>query len=164
MNWLDFVLAGLAIAGLVKGWIDGLVRQVVSLIAFAAAIYLCSGVAESFRGYLLQKGWFAEQSVTVASYVLAFILIAGFILLAGWVIHRMISLTPFSLLNRLGGALFGLVITVFLLSLTLNLLDLLDRRSCVISHETKVESSIYFYVKDFAPTICPIELFIWKNY
>jgi membrane protein required for colicin V production len=163
MNWLDIVLAGLAIAGLLKGWHDGLVRQVVALVAFVAAIYLCSGVAESFRGYLLRKEWLAEQAATMVSYILAFVLIAGVILLAGWVIHRMISLTPFSLPNRLAGALSGLIVTVLFLSLTLNLLEGLDRRSQLISHETKVESRFYFYIREFAPTLYPVELFILKH-
>jgi membrane protein required for colicin V production len=164
MNWLDTVLAGLAMAGLLKGWVDGLLRQIVSLIAFVAAIYLCSGVAESLHGYLLQKEWFAEQTVMMASYVLAFVLLAGVILLAGRVIHKLISATPFSLPNRLAGALLGLIVTVYLLSLTLNLLDGFDRRSRLISRETKVESILYFYVREFAPAIYPTELFIWKNY
>ncbi|MDR2764312.1 MAG: CvpA family protein [Tannerella sp.] len=163
MNGLDYVLAGLAIAGLIKGWIDGLLRQVVSLIALAAAIYFCSEVAESLREYLLRKEWLEEQAATMTSYVLAFVFIAGVILLAGWVIHKMISLTPFSLPNRLAGAFFGLVVTVLLLSLTLNLLDGLDRQSQLISYETKVESRFYFHIKEFAPAIYPVELFIWKN-
>ncbi|MDR2042666.1 MAG: CvpA family protein [Tannerella sp.] len=162
MNRLDIVLAGLAVAGLVKGWADGLVRQVVALVAFVAAIYLCSGVAESFRGYLLQEEWLEPSAATTASRALAFVLIAGLILLAGWVIHRMIDLTPLSLLNRLAGALSGVLLTVFLLSLALNLLDGLDRRSQLVSHGTKVESHLYFHVKEFAPTLFPVELFIWK--
>lgn len=163
MNWLDIVLVALAIAGLLKGWADGLVRQVVSLIAFVAAICLCSGVAESLRGYLLHREWLAERAATVTSLVLAFVLIAGLVLLAGWVIHKMISLTPFSLPNRLAGALVGLAITVLFLSLALNLLDGLDRHSQLISRETKVESRFYIRVRELAPNISPVELFIWKR-
>ncbi|MDR1455038.1 MAG: CvpA family protein [Tannerella sp.] len=163
MNWLDMVLAGLTAAGLLKGWADGLLRQAVSLAALAAAIYLYSGVAKSFRGYLLQHEWFAEQSVTVASCVLAFVAIAGLILLAGWVMHKMISLTPLSLPNRLGGALVGLAATLFCLSLALNLLDTFDRRSQLISLETKVESRFYFHVRELAPAIYPIALLIEEN-
>ncbi|MDR1335658.1 MAG: CvpA family protein [Tannerella sp.] len=162
MNRLDIVLVALAVAGLLKGWADGLVRQAVSLIAFVAAICLCSGVAESLRGYVLQKEWLAEQAATATSLALAFVFIAGLVLLAGWVIHKMIDLTPFSIPNRLAGALVGLAVTVLFLSLALNLLDGLDRRSQLISRETKVESRFYIYVKELAPNISPVELFIWK--
>ncbi|MDR2139282.1 MAG: CvpA family protein [Tannerella sp.] len=164
MNGLDIVLAGLAIAGLLKGWADGLLRQIVSLIAFGAAIYLCSEGAEALHGYLLQKEWMAEQTVTLVSYVLAFVFIAGIILLSGWVIHKLVSVTPLSLPNRLAGALFGLVITLFLISLTLNMLEGLDGRSQLISYETKMESQFYFHVKKFASSLYSAEWFFWINH
>ncbi|MDR3194721.1 MAG: CvpA family protein [Tannerella sp.] len=163
MNWLDITLAVLAIVGLVKGWMDGFVRQIVTFIAFAAAIYLCSEVAGFLRGYVVQKEWFPEQSVTAGSYAVAFLLIAGLVLLAGRVIHKMISVTPLGFLNRLAGSAFGLLITVLLLSLMLNVLEGVDSQSALVSQETKVESRFYFRVREFAPAIYPVELFIWRK-
>lgn len=160
MNWLDIVLACLVIAGFVKGWRDGFVRQAVSLIAFAAAIYLCSEVAASLREYLAGKEWFSTQTVTMASYILAFLLIAGVIFLAGSVIHKIISVTPLGLFNRLAGSVVGLVITALLLSLSLNLLETMDTDSKLIPLATKMESRLYFHIKEFVPTVYPSELFI----
>jgi membrane protein required for colicin V production len=164
VNWLDIILAGLAAAGFFKGYSDGFIRQGVMLAALLAAVYLCSKVATSLREYVLQTGWFPEYAVTAASYVLAFVLIAGIIMLAGEIVHRMVDVTPLSLINRLAGGAFALIITVVLLSLTLNMLEGLDRRSTLLPNETKVESRLYLYVKDLIPAIYPAEqLFIWKK-
>jgi membrane protein required for colicin V production len=162
LNWLDIALLILAGAGLIKGWRDGFVRQAVALTAFAAAIYLCSEVADSIRTCMLQQEWFAEQSVTVVSHLLAFLLIAGLVLLTGWVIHKMISITPLSLPNRIAGSIFGFVTTVFLLSLTLILLETVDPNSRLISLETRIESRFYLHVKAFAPAVYPADLLIWR--
>jgi membrane protein required for colicin V production len=163
MNWLDIVCIVLIIAGFIKGYKDGFIRQVVFFLALIAAIYLCSQVALGTREYVIQAGWFREPVVTLLSYILAFIMIAGIITLAGWIIHKMISVTPLSLLNHLAGSLLGLIVTVLLLSLTLNVVEGLDRRSALISRETKVESQFYFYLKDIVPAIYPIDLFIWNE-
>jgi membrane protein required for colicin V production len=75
----------------------------------------------------------------------------------------MISATPLSFLNQLAGALLGLIVTILLLCLTLNVVERVDRRSAFISLETKVESRFYFYFKDLVPAIYPVDLFIWKE-
>ena len=41
MNWLDITLLCLAGIGFVKGLFDGIIKQVVSLIALVIAIFFC---------------------------------------------------------------------------------------------------------------------------
>jgi len=161
VNWLDIVLVVLVVAGFIKGYKDGFIRQIVFFFALIAAIYLCTKVAVNLREYVLQTNWFQdEHSVTIASNILAFIMIAGVITMAGWIIHKMISATPLSLFNHLAGAALGLVGTMLLLSLTLNIIAVLDTRSSLIPQETKAESRFYDYVKDIIPGIYTLDLFI----
>ena len=53
MNWLDITLLCLAGIGFVKGLFDGIIKQVVSLIALVIAIFFC-GVVSGSRGYDLE--------------------------------------------------------------------------------------------------------------
>jgi membrane protein required for colicin V production len=115
------------------------------------------------REYLIGADWFPESAVTIFSYIFAFIMIAGIITLAGWIIHKMISVTPLSLFNHIAGAVFGLIVTLLLLSLTLTVIEGLDDRSALISEETKTESRFYYVVRDIIPGIYPIDLFIIKK-
>ncbi len=82
MNWLDITLLCLAGIGFVKGLFDGVIKQVVSLIALLVGIFFCTKAALWLRGYILALGWFPEQGVTVLSYVAGFLLIVGVILMA----------------------------------------------------------------------------------
>jgi len=161
MNWLDIVLIVLVVAGFIKGYKDGFIRQIVFFFALIAAIYLCSKVALSLKEYVLQTNWFPDDhSVTIASNILAFIMIMGVITMAGWIIHKMIDATPLSLFNHLAGATLGLIGTILLLSLTLNIIAVLDSQSKLIPQETKTESRFYYYVKDIIPGIYPLDLLI----
>ena len=159
MNWLDITLLCLAGIGFGKGLFDGFIKQVVSLIALVAAIFLCGEAAGWLRGYIVALGWFPEQGVSVLSYVAGFILIMGMLVLAGEIVTKVIDATPLSIINHLGGGALGLLLVLLFTSLSLNLLDLVDRSGVFISQETKVESRFYEPIRQIVPTIYPHNLF-----
>jgi len=163
MNWLDIAIICLAVVGFIKGYSDGFIRQVVTLIALIAAIYFCSKVAVSLKDYILQTGWFPEHSITIISYVAAFILIMGVVALVGGIIHDLLDATPLNLLNHVAGGFFAIIATVVILSLTFNLLEELDRYIVIIPREIKIESQLYLYVKNIVPAIYPADLFVWRE-
>ncbi|GHU84269.1 hypothetical protein FACS189415_7850 [Bacteroidia bacterium] len=159
MNWLDIVILCLAGIGLVKGLYDGVIKQVVSLVALIVGIFFCGKVAAWLKTYIIGWGFFPEQGVTVLSYVLGFLLIVGVLILAGEIMHRVIGATPLSLLNHICGGVLGLLIMILFISLLFNILDIIDRGSVFISVESKVESQLYFTVKKIIPVIYPKGLF-----
>ena len=163
MNWLDITLLCLAGVGFVKGLFDGVIKQVVSLIALLVGIFFCTKAALWLRGYILALGWFPEEGVTVLSYVAAFLLIVGVVLLAGEILHRLVDVTPLSLLNHLGGGLLGLCFMMAFVSLFLNGLELIDRGSVLLPREAKVESRLYIPVKNIVPTLYFENLFFDKD-
>ena len=153
MNWLDITLLCLAGIGFVKGLFDGVIKQVVSLIALLVGIFFCTKAALWLRGYILALGWFPEQGVTVLSYVAGFLLIVGVILLAGEILTRVVGVTPLSVLNHLAGGVLGLCFMMAFVSLLLNGIEMIDRGSVLISRQAKVESRFYKSVKEIIPTI-----------
>ena len=159
MNWLDIVILCLAGIGLIKGLFDGAIKQVVAVGAFIVGIYLCAGVAKWLCGYLIQYEWFPQQMIGPASYFFGFVLIVGVILLAGFIVHKMISVTPLSILNHLAGGLLGLLLMILFISFLLNVIEMFDTGSVVLSQEVKVESRFYLTIKDIIPSIFPGNLF-----
>lgn len=159
MNWLDIVLLCLAGIGFLKGLFDGMIKQVVSLIALVIAIYFCEEVALRVEGYIVQLDWFSAESARLISYLVGFILILGVIVFAGEIIHRFIAATPLSLFNHLGGGALGLIVMLLFLSLGLNVLEIVAKNSSFIAPETKMESHLYFPIKEIVPTIYPHKLF-----
>ena len=159
MNWLDIVILCLAGAGLIKGLFDGMIKQVVALVALILGIYLSASAANWLRGYLIQLDWFPEQVVYPASFFLGFVLVVGVILLAGHIVHRLISATPLSIFNHIIGGFLGLLMMVLLMSFLLNVIELFDSNSALLSQEVKVESRFYYVIKNIIPTVLPGNLF-----
>ena len=133
MNWLDITLLCLAGIGFVKGLFDGIIKQVVSLIALVIAIFFCGKAAAWLKGYILALGWFPEEGVTILSYIAGFILIMGVFILAGELVTKVVGATPLSVINHRG--------------------------SVLIHRQSKIESRFYYSVKQIVPTIFPHNLF-----
>jgi Uncharacterized membrane protein, required for colicin V production len=159
MNWLDIALLCLAGIGLIKGLFDGMIKQVVSLIALFAAIFFCVKAAKRVHKYILELGWFSEDVTVIVSYIVGFILILGIVLLAGEIVHRVIGVTPLSILNHLVGGAVGFVLMLFFISIFLNILDVVDTSSKWISQEAKTKSRFYYPTKEILPTIYQYDLF-----
>ena len=117
MNWLDITLLCLAGIGFVKGLFDGIIKQVVSLIALVIAIFFCGKAAAWLKGYILALGWFPEEGVTILSYIAGFILIMGVFILAGELVTKVVGATPLSVINHLFGGFFGLLVVLVFTSL-----------------------------------------------
>ena len=158
MNWLDITVLCLCGIGLVKGLYDGMIKQIVALGAMVIGIYLCSGVAGWLCDYLQQTSWFPPNAIIPASYFLGFVMIVGIILLAGSIVHRLVDATPLSILNHLGGGIAGIILTIMMISLLFNLMDIVNLTS-IIPQEVQVESRFYLAIKNIILNIFPGNLF-----
>jgi len=159
MNWLDITILILCIVGLVKGLYDGMIKQVVAVIALIIGIYLCSGVGKWLFGYLIQLEWFPQNVVLWMSYFIGFALIVGIILMAGGVVHRLVSATPLSIFNHFIGGIAGLVLMILFISVLLNLIELVDPQSTIITNEIKGGSQFYAIIKSIIADLFPGNLF-----
>jgi len=159
MNWLDITILILCIVGLVKGFYDGMIKQVVAVIALIIGIYLCSGVAKWLFAYLIQLEWFPQNVVLWFSYLIGFVLIVGIILTAGGIVHRLVSATPLSIFNHFIGGLAGFILMILIISVLFNLIELVDPLSSIITKDIKEESRFYTTIKRIIEDLFPGNLF-----
>jgi len=157
MNWLDFVIIGVVIVGLIKGFSDGLVKQVIALVALIAAIFFAGKIAVVLRGFLLSffSSDIPSPLLTGICYLLAFSLIIIGIVLLGKLVDLAVKMTPAKPLNLLLGGLFGVLIWALSLSIVFNVFAVFDSNSKIISKETQEKSILYERTKDIVPSIYP---------
>lgn len=155
MNWLDITCVCLIGIALVKGLFDGVVKQVVSLIAVVAGLMFAARTGDWLRMYLVKLDWFPVSALPVVSYVLGFALIFAGCMLVAVLLHKLIGVTPLGILNHLFGALFGALTMVLFLSLFLNVWDVIDPRAALLSGKTRTESKLYAGIKSVVPALFP---------
>ena len=155
MNWIDLVLIGLLVLGTIKGLIDGALKQFVSIIALVAAIYFSGEVALWLRDYISALNFFPAKGVLIASNIAGFLLIIVVILLIGELINKVFDATPLGLFNHIIGGLIGAISTAFIVSLIINLVEPMASGSALLGRQTRIESVIYYPLKEVVPAIMP---------
>jgi membrane protein required for colicin V production len=106
MNWLDAVLGIILLASLMSGFSRGFTRQIVGLVSGVAALLL------GIWFYGVPAGWFASyvSSPALAKGLGFAVVFCGVLIVGGAVgavIHRFLTLTGLSFLDRLLGGGLG---------------------------------------------------------
>ena len=116
MNWTDYLLIALLAFSSIAGLMRGLLREVISLITWVAAVWIAWTFSASLEPYLggalkdaAVRPWAARAIIFVA------VLLTGAAI--GALLSHFVRLTVFSGIDRLLGMLFGLLRGVVVLGL-----------------------------------------------
>jgi membrane protein required for colicin V production len=116
MNWTDYVIIALLLFSCVAGLLRGLLREVISLVTWVAAVWLAWSFADTLAPHLggalsdaAVRPWAARTIIFVA------VLLVG--AAVGALVSRFVRLSLFSGLDRLLGFVFGLLRGVVALGL-----------------------------------------------
>ena len=155
MNWFDLVVLILMLIALVNGYRKGLIRQLVGL----AIIILSAIFGGKLAAYILPElNRFLDLSPNLArvlSFLLAFAAIAIVISLIGNLIQKFVNIILLSFVNRLLGSFIAVGTLMFILSIILNLVLMLDKKENLISKEIKNESFFFERVEAVVPAVVP---------
>ncbi len=111
MTWLDVLSLAVALALVVNGLWTGGVRMVFGLAGLVLAYLFAGYAAPPIAGLLTVLPAAARHPVAVAA---GFVLIFTAVVLAGLLANKMVETSGLSPLNRILGAVLGLVIAVYL--------------------------------------------------
>lgn len=109
MNWLDVLLLIAFVVALVQGLRNGLIKSVISLVGLVLGLFLAARLYVSFGAWL--QGFISSQAVAnvVAFAVILFavLVVSGII---GSVVSGAASVIGLGWVDRLGGALFSVLV------------------------------------------------------
>lgn len=108
MNWVDYVIIAIIAFSCIAGLMRGLLREVILLVTWIAAVWLAWTYAGALEPYL--GGALAGESVRPwAARVLIFLVIVLIGTIIGHLVSRFVRLSLFSGTDRFLGGLFGLL-------------------------------------------------------
>ena len=155
MNYLDIILGILLLWGLVRGLMKGLFVSLASLIALIAGIYIAVHFSHIVGDYLKQYVDWQENAIKLSAFAITFILVVIGISLLGRILTKIADYAALGILNKLLGAVFGLLKFAFIASVILMFVDVINDKITFIDKETKDESLLYEPVRKLAPKILP---------
>ena len=108
MGWVDAVLLGILVFSILIGLVRGLVFELMSLLGWVVAYFSAHWLAASVAPHL-PIGEPGSGVNEVAAFVATFIAALMLWTLASRLVRLLVRATPLSLVDRLLGALFGLL-------------------------------------------------------
>lgn len=154
-SWLDIALIIPLAWGLVRGLYKGLVLTIGSFAGLILGIYLAYIYAPEF-GLVLGE-WFtlSPDKLQILAYLFIFLGVAIICFFIAKIVDGILKIVTLAWLNRLLGALFGVLKYALILSVLINLFELADRHIGLMSSEQKESSLLYQPLYKLVPTVLP---------
>jgi membrane protein required for colicin V production len=108
MNWLDIILLVILAIGVFLGLKTGLIKMVVSLAGLILGIFLAGRLYQSLADKLTFIS--SEKAAQILAYIIILLVVIIAAAIIAWFLTRVISAVLLGWVNRLGGALVGLIL------------------------------------------------------
>ena len=148
MSFLDIVLGLLLGYGLYKGLKNGFLVEIASLIALIAGIFGAIHFSYIAGNYLHQHMQWDERYINIAAFIITFITIVFVVHLAGKFLTKIANFAMLGLLNRIAGALFGVVKVAVILGAILIFFERVNASVGLIKNEAFENSVLYEPIKE----------------
>ncbi len=148
MNLLDGLILVPILYFAFKGFRNGIIKEVFSLVGIVLAIFICLHYTDDLNNILLPYFYKSKSYLPYVSAILLFVATLIFIEVIIYLLNNIVIAVDLGIVNRLLGLLFGVFKTSLFISIILVLLAGFD----LPNSNARAESISYPYVVSLAPT------------
>ena len=150
-----FDIAVLILLGIaaVMGFFKGLITMLTSLVAILLGAWLTMKFSYITGGFLQQHFNFNEQYVTVASFVITFLIVVVGVHLLGRTVSSLVRAISLGWADKILGVVFSVLRTAFIISAIVSALSSFGPSSSLFSSQMREESVMYNKIAPIAPFV-----------
>ncbi len=149
----DIIILAFAAFGLLAGLIKGLVKEALGLIGLVLSFLIAKLFAPEFCEYIHKWVNWHEQVRYMVSWLAIFVAVALVTSLLSYLITKAVQAIQLGFINRLLGAVLGAVKYVFIISLILNLYNIINVYVPLPLDDQRKDSKIFDLTVEFAPIL-----------
>lgn len=153
MAILDIILGILLLLGLWKGFNNGLLVEIASIVALIAGIYGAIHFSYIAGDYLTEQLNWQERYVTLTSFVITFIVIVIAVHFAGKLLTKVANVALLGLLNKIAGAIFGALKVAVIIGAILIFFNRVNKNLKFVSEEAQNESVLFNPIKEIGALV-----------
>ena len=143
MNWIDFIVGGIILFGIIRGLMKGLVLEVASLVGVIIGIFIAKmfyvDLAFRLETWLDISLHYAKPLAFVVIF-LTMVILAHFVAI---LISKLVKAIALGWLNKLLGGVFGGFKFIIILSIIITAVEIVNQKAQLISSETIEKSILY---------------------
>ena len=155
MNLLDIILAVLLLFGLVRGFMNGLFVEIASLLALIVGIFGAIHFSTFTATLFEDKVDWDDNYVSIVSFAITFVVIVVVIGLAGKALTKLANFAFLGLVNKILGAIFGMLKIGLMVSIALNIFTNLNDTIPFMDKKDIDESILYEPVVSISTKLYP---------
>ena len=149
MNFIDIILGGMILLGIVRGLMKGLFVEIASLVALIAGLYGAIHFSYYAGDFLSEQfeTW-DEKYINLTAFAITFIAILVLITMAGKLLTKIADFAALGILNKLLGGAFGGLKMAVIAGAILVFFDRTNNTMEFVKQETIDDSALYEPVKE----------------
>jgi membrane protein required for colicin V production len=156
MNWIDFIIIILLVFGLARGFMNGFIKELASLLALVLGIWGAIKFSNFTSGRLYDYFDMTGQYVGIIAFLITFVIIVVVIHFIGLLVDKFVEKISLGVLNSLLGLVFGVFKTALILLVIFTLLNAFDAKHHFLPRKQIEDSRLFNPIADIAPAIFPI--------
>ena len=153
MALLDIILGILLLLGLWKGFNNGLLIEVASIVALIAGIYGAIHFSYIAGDYLTEQMNWEERYINLTAFVITFIVIVIAVHFAGKLLTKVANIALLGLLNKIAGAAFGALKVAVILGAILVFFNRVNSNLKFVSEDAQNESVLFNPIKEIGALV-----------
>ena len=156
---IDFILLLCLGWGAYKGFRKGFIIQSFVILALVLAIWGGFAFAGKLEPFMQKHFLVSDVFCHVVSFITIFLLILILVYTSGCLVSKVADIIALGLINRLSGAVFGILANALILSVLILLFDRVNDKKHFIKPETLKKTYLYKPIGKVAPAIFPEKFF-----
>jgi len=155
MGFLDIFLGVFLIYGLIRGLWNGFFVELASLVSLLLGIFIAIKFSYLMKAWLENHASWNPKTIQVAAFALTFLVVVVGISLLAKIFTKLADFAALGLFNKLLGGIFGVLKTILLLSVFLNLFEKVNAGNAFADKKTLDQSIFYHPVQKVSKFIYP---------
>ena len=151
MNYLDIAIAVPLLYGLVKGFSNGLIKEITGLLSLIIGIYIAVNFSILLEPYLSGIFGYYDQFKPIIAFIILFVATSLIINLIGILVNKLTKALALGIVSRFLGAIFGLLKVIVIFSFLLFVITDYN----LVNKKIKNDSVLYKPLSDIAAIITP---------
>ena len=151
MDYISITIIIILIIGVLLGLKNGLIKEVAGLIGLITALFCAKFFVGPFTAFFNSVFNNEYQWNYFIAWLVCFLAIVLIFKIAAVLITKLLEFISLGFVNKLLGAVFGVVKYIFLLSIVFNILGFVEEYTDLPAREERNNSVLYNKIKDIAP-------------
>lgn len=156
MNVIDIILTLILLAAAINGFVKGFFVELASIASLILGIWAAVEFSGFVQNWLSKYVYWSPEAMKLVSFILIFVFVVLVVHLVATLTEKFVRAIALSIFSRLGGAVFGVLKTAFIMSIIMIVIFKIENfTGRVIPEKAKAESRLYGPIENIAPNILP---------